>query len=412
MEVSNTEEIILDSSSGISLEEQQEILKVIDAIADINRLGPDTSPLRARKKGFLFPLLVNLSALVILGLGFTLLLFYNTSNEQDIRESSSALGLTERRLIQEIRQETNRLIGEKEEEINHILLMLSEADSEYRMLQASVEDMTEAQLARAAYLQSSLEEYRLSLQGLQDERTRIIEDSRREEAILRAQAEERSLELGAQMEELRQLGQEQDRLNRAEDQMLGFYITVNNQINNNELDEASITLEAMRMFLNAPSLQGLRNMEALRQSHLAAIAAMENAIAATGGSSLSLSRALDQDEAISELQARYAALEERSAGLERDIDVFISEGSEQARIMEEYANQISRLEGAAQNQEARINQQAGELAALNNRAQEAETALAEQQRENNDLAAERDASREERDQLQQRLDAVLEVLEN
>ena len=93
-------EIVFDTSSGISLEEQQEIMEGINAMAAGNRLAPEeTAVSAAKKKGFLFPLFVNIGAIVLLGLGFALLYFVHGYEEQDIRESSSALGLTERKLI-------------------------------------------------------------------------------------------------------------------------------------------------------------------------------------------------------------------------------------------------------------------------------------------------------------------------
>ncbi|MCL2473136.1 MAG: hypothetical protein FWF26_05600, partial [Treponema sp.] len=159
--------VIFDTSSGISLEEQEEILAGINAMASGNRLAPEAAAVEAKKKGFLFPLFVNIGALVVLGLGLSLLFFLHGRDDQSIRENSTILGLTERKMIQEIRRETSQLLSEKENEINAILSKLSAAGNEYRLLQESVETLGEEQKARADYLLAMQDEYRGALSGLQ-----------------------------------------------------------------------------------------------------------------------------------------------------------------------------------------------------------------------------------------------------
>ena len=360
--------IVFDTSSGISIEEQQEILAGIDAMAGGRRLVPGTAAAKTKKKGFLFPLFVNVGALIILGAGFALLFLFHGQDEQSIRESSATLGLTERKLIQEIRQETNRQIDEKENEINDILSKLSEADTEYRGLQASVESLTEAQKDRAAALLKMQEEYHSTLSGLQEEKDKIIEDSRQQEVNLRTQAEERAGELssqieesqaslGAAMEELRRLTNEQDLAARVEAQMDGYYTAVNEQINAGHLDEAAASLRTMRDFLDAPSLRGIRSLEARKQSHLAAIAAMEGAVAKAqllmeaDASQESAPvqpeppvQTTAQDEELADMREKYAALEQKAAEQERAIAAFGSQGSEQDKKIAEYVNTITGLQ--------------------------------------------------------------------
>ncbi|MDR0496848.1 MAG: hypothetical protein LBH42_04470, partial [Treponema sp.] len=166
-QTSQTETIVFDTASGISLEEQEEILAGINAMTG-SRLVPKTTVTRAKKKGFLFPLYVNIGAFALLLLGFMLLFFLHGHDEQQIRDSSSLLGNTERILIQQIRQETNRQINEKDNEINNILSKLSAVDSEYQ------------------------EEYNILLTYLMEERAGILEDSRLREAAIRTHAEERT----------------------------------------------------------------------------------------------------------------------------------------------------------------------------------------------------------------------------
>ena len=347
MEVSNqltdeTGTIVFDTASGISLEEQQDILAGINAITGGNRLAPEAAVSKAKKKGFLFPLFVNIGALVIFISGFALLVFFNGSDEQEIRESRSTLGLTERMLIQEIRQETDRQIREKENQIGDVLLKLQAVDAEYKDLQISVENMTAVQKQRAAALLILSEEHRRMLLGLNEEKAGILEDSRQREADLRAKAfssriEQDSSELDAAMEELKKLGTEQERANRAEMEMKGFYSLLNFQIENGRLEEASSTINSIREFLNAPSLRGIRVFEARKQTHIAAIDAMEKVIASSGG--VVVIQDTSQEETIAELKAQNAALE-------RSLAAFTATGVDQNKIIAEYSAALSRLESS------------------------------------------------------------------
>jgi chromosome segregation ATPase len=246
----------VDLSSGISEEEQREILAGIDRIAEKNRrsLSGGRPAVQAQKKGGLFPALVNAAALVVLGGGFLLLSSFHGKEEVRFRESPVAYSPAERALIEEIRRETNSLISAKESEISLIMSKLTGVDSELQNLQSSVETMMgekEAELrkemgeafaverqrlvdqnlseaaiaermrrfdadriarmntelanyrqrldaekaASEANLQSLHEEYQASLGALQNERSQILEASRIREAGIRAQLEARTREL-------------------------------------------------------------------------------------------------------------------------------------------------------------------------------------------------------------------------
>ena len=399
------EKIVFDTKSGISIEEQEEILEEINAMSAGSRVVSKAVQPAAKKKDYVFPLAANIGAIVFLGLGFFLIFIFHGSSEQEIRENIAVLGQTERMLIQEIRQETNRLIREKESEINNILSMLSAVDAEYRVLYESVETLTEAQRERAAFLLRIQEEYQRTLSLLYDERAAILEDSRLRETNLRAQAEERvrelslrieqgQLSLGAAMEELRLLGSEQERANRAESQIGGFFAAANSQISEGRLAEASITLATMREFLDAPSLQAIRNFETRKQNHLTVIGFMESAIAASvHGSSVGAQQQL------AELTAQNAVLEQRNANLERDIAAFSAQDSDQARILTEYVTAIRELENA------QIEQQQIHNAELAQRDGTIETLQAENTR----VVQERSALQVRYDDLQSRAEAAFRV---
>ncbi|AEF80257.1 hypothetical protein [Leadbettera azotonutricia] len=390
-------EEVFDSTAGFSAEEQQEILNQINTLSSENRIAPEAGDLKiqAKKKGVLFPLFVNLAAILLLAGGFAFLLFSHDRDEQDIHEGGATLGLTERKLIQEIRQETNRQISEKEQEINGILSKLSDADAEYRELQFSVESLTEEQKQRAEYLLQMQNDYRSTLTGLQEERSKILEDSHNREATLRAQAEERARELSSQisqgqadlsaaMEELRRLGNEQERAQAAESQLGGYYVSVNDMIKSGRLDDAANTLGAMRGFLNTPALQGIRSIENRRQAHLAAIASIEAAVAeakaqkAAAAQNVSLLPSDDSSEELSALISRNEALEQRASELERTITAMSSQDSAQNALATSYESRIAALQTQIANQQQSMNQKDESIQTLMGRTSDQEQRIAEQ----------------------------------
>ena len=351
------EAIVFDSSSGISLEEQQEILDGINAMAVGSRIAPEPITQKAKNKDYLFPLIINICALILLGLGTFMISFFYRSDEQNIREASAGLGHTERLLIQEIRQQTRNLIDEKDRQIDEIFSILSELNAESRSLQSSAETLSAEQSQRLAQLLRMHDEYSLLVRNLQDEKFMLIEESRTREAALHSHIEERSVELSAAMEELLRLHSDHERGTRIEQHMGGLYASANNQIRSGRLDEAHIILEQMRQFMDAPSLQGVHLLQTRRQSHLAAINALEIAVAGA-----------------------------RSG-----------QDSEQARIISGYQSSIGQMDLQMQ--------------AANDRIMEAENALAEQARENAALIQEVDALRRQSDELQTQIEAVRALLD-
>jgi len=407
--IDETGNIVFDTASGISLEEQQEILAGINAMACGsglplgNHLPADIAVTEeASKKDNLFPLFVNIGALVLLVSLFFILSLFHKNDEQSIRESRSVLGLTERMLIQEIRQDTDRQIREKEIQISDVLLRLQAVDAEYKDLQVSVETMTAAQKQRAASLLILQDEYQRMLLGLNEEKVRILEDSRQREADLWAQAEEKAKalstgtgqdwpELDAAMEELKKLGTEQERTNRAEREMSGFYATLNSQIESGRLDEAKATINSAKEFLNAPSLRGIRVFEARKQTHLAAIDAMEKAIASSSGGVAIENSALE--ETIAELTAKNSAQE-------RLLAAFTAEGADQNKAIAEYAAALSQLESSNADQKDALNNKDSEIQTL-------KTEVAQREQRVSDLNSSMAVLQAQYDDLQRRMEAAI-----
>jgi DNA repair exonuclease SbcCD ATPase subunit len=383
-------------------------------LPDGNR--PETDVPESKKKGFLFPLIVNIGAFVLLVSGFILLAFLNSNDEQEIRESRATLGLTERMLIQEIRQETERQIREKENQINDVSLKLQSVDAEYKDLQMSVQNMTASQRQRAASLLVLHEEYQRTLLGLNEEKAGILEESRLREAELRAQAEERAKalssrieqsrsELDAAMEELKKLGTEQERANRAERGMSGFYALLNSQVESGKLAEAKDTIKSMREFLTAPTLLGLRLFETRKQTYLAAIDAMEKVIASSAGGSLGPSVGVTIQN--TEQEEMLAELETRNATLERLLAAFTAEGANQNNIIAEYADALSRLESNNAQLESNNADQKDALNSRDREIQNLRTEIAQRDQRVSELNSSMAVLQGQYDDLSRRMEAAI-----
>ena len=249
--------LTMEDSPGISKEDQRDILVHIDRVAQSSRIlaGPDTWKVRARKKGFTAPLLVNLFAALILAAGLYGLWKFFQKSESNQAASTSAISTAEGRLLQEIRREAEGRILEKDREITAIQVKMAALDRERGQLLASVEDRVksketelravlaeelekerqrlvaagltpstveerlkaferekmaalkleidefarkadEERLAIQASLDKARAEFQASLQSVTSERQGILEDSRKREQELRSQldAKNRALE--------------------------------------------------------------------------------------------------------------------------------------------------------------------------------------------------------------------------
>ena len=399
--------VVFDTASGFSVEEQQEILDRINSLSVEKGIVPPEGTLTnlAKKRGVLFPLLVNAGAVLLLAGGFFLLWIFHSRDEQDIRMGSAVLGITERVLIQEIRQETSRQLDEKENEINEILIRLSDAGAEYRQLELSVESLSEEQQERAEYLYNLQNEYQDTLSRLQNERTVILENARVREAGMRAQAENRVRELSTQieqgqasfdaaMEELSRLSSDQNRAAQAEAQLNGFYVMANQFINAGELEDAAGVLESMKDFLESPLFQNSRSMETRRQIYQTALNTLENTLAHaqsyrdSGGNynPVPVQQISQEDisagiaEAVVPYQARISELEQANQAQQRIIAALNSQDSSQSRLIAEYdtiianqqnlaadlVSQITGLQNVNSGQQQSINQQNDLIADLRN----------------------------------------------
>jgi hypothetical protein len=104
-------EVVFDSSSGIPIEEQKEILTKINGIAEkrrrhLSQAADENEGIKAKNNSAFFPLLVNAGALLILCAGAWFIFFFNGKKDVQVRQGTGVYDLTEKALIDEIRKDS------------------------------------------------------------------------------------------------------------------------------------------------------------------------------------------------------------------------------------------------------------------------------------------------------------------
>ena len=338
-EMSYNDEIVFDASCGISEDEQREILAQINSIAEKNRLSLAAAAesagkkgkkkrFKAKKSGGFFPVVVNIAAIAALAGGFWALSVFQGRTDAEVREGARVYNSAERALIEEIRKETSSRLEAKENEISLIASKLEGVDAELRNLHSSNQELTVEQQAAEDQLRAMQDEYRALLSGLQNERSRILEEARMREASLQAQLESRTRELALVAEqsavaidiaqgELDRLSREQAQAASVEAQMGALFANLNAMINENRLEEAAGIISSMRGFLNTPAFQGLRSIQARRELYVQAINSFDTMIDELRRSQAALATGIMSLDRSAE--AMFAELQEKNAQLEQSI---------------------------------------------------------------------------------------------
>ena len=315
-------EFVLLEDSEMSEEDRKEILEQIETVVAQNRIPVDETlfKISPRKRGALFPILLNLITILLIG-GAVLFAFrYFQARQETLSLETEQYLSTEGKLIEELRKESQEKIRQKEQEIGQIQSELEELDRQSRELQEDMEARVEARAAelrkeleaeleaererlidqgvspdkieaqieeleeqRSAEFSNRLEEYREEMQAelaakeqelaeakrLAEE---ILEEASRERAELEEEGRRREEELRAQFEEerealetrsteaearLEELAQLRERESLITDQLIGAYEDVIGKIQTGDLEGAKAALAELETFIRDPSLQGL-----------------------------------------------------------------------------------------------------------------------------------------------------------
>jgi hypothetical protein len=201
--IDRREEFTFESDSGISREDQKDILREIEQVATQNRIAvsPEVFVVKAAKRGVLFPVLVNLVAVVGLAGGLAILYLSFQRGETQLAQSETGTITAEGKLIEEVKKESEAQLQEKNRQITQIQDQLAAIDRQRQDLQSNMDakvNERESQLKSALAAQLAAEKAKLQKQGLSAEdinrRLSALEaeknaESARQLAAFRAQAE-------------------------------------------------------------------------------------------------------------------------------------------------------------------------------------------------------------------------------
>jgi len=351
----NDIDIKIDENSGISAEEQQEILTQINGITEKNKkqlsenVPAKKEKIIAKKKGFIFPMTVNIAAAVFLCLGGFLLISFNGKTDEQARTGSVVLNLTERALIEEIRKDTAEQIAAKEHEIEAIASRMEEIDRELLLLYSSNIDLTAEQIASRERLLALQNNFKNELSVLNNERSHILEASRVKEARLRAQLEEQTSELVSAQQKvsddleaasaaLAKMTAEQEKIAAIDAHFVGSINSIGGLVQNARYDQAAQAAANLRDFLNLNTVTQSASFRVKKEYYNQSLHLMELLISDARRNS-----AEGRSEELTELTAKNKALEETIDNLQRTVDAGSRGNSGQAQRIREMETTISSL---------------------------------------------------------------------
>ena len=301
--------IVFDEKSGISKEDQKDIIENINQIMQSSKIkaAPDLFRIKARKKGVGFPFLVNLVLLTVLAAGVLVRWYFFQNEETSIASGASKAGSgSGKAVIEELKRRAQADLARKDQEIlnaqgdlkrvNEDLNALKEnMDSRVAEREQQIRDQYAAQLqserdklVAAGTASADVEKRVKELEAeqrrlLQAEMERIVteaENDRRlkEQALLdqknqytvrldAIQQERRDISaayqkellkqeenLAAAEQQLRSLAAQKDKFDLINGQIVGFYTVIQTDIAGGRYDEARGRLKDLRDYFNQPDI--------------------------------------------------------------------------------------------------------------------------------------------------------------
>jgi len=330
--VDGREEFVFEPDSGISREDQKDIIREIETVTTKSRIGvtPAAFAVKAAKRGILFPVLVNLFALLVLGGGLAVFYYFFQRGETQLTQAETGTITAEGKLIEQLKKDSEARLLAKNQEISQIQDRLAEIDKQRQDLQANMDAKVrerenqlktslaaelEAERARlrkqglseqevtkrlsdvetqkneefakqlVAYraqaenekqqadinLRALREEFNANLARTNQERQQVLEDSKKREADLQAQLEQRTREVEsakAQSDKaLQALQSQRQQEELASGQLVGLYSVVKADIASRDYPKALGSLQAIKDYVSRvdvavlPAIQQRRDVD-------------------------------------------------------------------------------------------------------------------------------------------------------
>jgi hypothetical protein len=185
---SQTDFPTLDTQSGITDREKEEIRQAIETVATENRIPVEAAQfsLPGARRGLLLPGIVNAGALAAIGIAVLVLTLVFRQGEHRVQTQATQYASVEGQLIRELRQESRQALGAKEKEIEEVKGKLRELERQQAVLEQTFGEKLKAKEEEfRSLLKQELdkERARLAAQGVgqadMDVRLRKFESERR-----------------------------------------------------------------------------------------------------------------------------------------------------------------------------------------------------------------------------------------
>ncbi|HUX12086.1 MAG TPA: hypothetical protein VMW87_03610 [Spirochaetia bacterium] len=337
------DELDLAETEGISKEDQEDIRAQIEEVASRNRISvsPELFSYRALKKGAVFPILINLIAILVLGGGLTLMAYLFGRSENRITGQDAKITSAEGEILQEVKREATQQIQQKNQEIASIQDRLQQIDSEKTQLQQNMDSRVQAretelkaqmdaalaterarlqgqgvsqaeinrqlnalQSAQTAQFSSQMDQFRqqaeaertklaTNLQNLETEyqsnlakatadRAKILDDSQKRitdlQTQLQGQINQSQQQLSQAQTQLQALQETSQKQLLAASQITGFYTTVRDDVNKNDYSAALATLSSLQDYLSSDAVLQLSSIRERRPAELFIISSLTTLI--------------------------------------------------------------------------------------------------------------------------------------
>jgi hypothetical protein len=331
---------LLFDESGIAPEKRRSILEQIDRIVAESRAPLPASALTPvpKKKGILFPLIINASAILAIAAGLTAAFHFFQVRQEKLSLDTSSYFSAEGRLLDAFRRESEQKLQAKESEIADIQKQLSRleregqnlrstmdarlkareealraelkqslvaerekltargmrateiekrlqaiADTKKRQQDAEIESLR-TQLAaelrrKEEELQKAKEAGLANLQKVDREKTQLMEEARRKETDLRSGFATERRTLQQQSDQAEKRLQEMADVRRKEqlisDQITGSYSRIIEEMNTSDFATAAAHLSELRSFLTSQSFEGLPALARRKPVDLSLVGALQ-----------------------------------------------------------------------------------------------------------------------------------------
>ena len=146
----------------------------IEKLATNSRISvkPEMFAVKAAKRGVLFPVIVNVGAILVLAAGLGLFYFLFQRGETQLGREDTGTITAEGKLIAEVKKESDAKLQEKNQQINQIQGQLADIDKQRKDLQSNMDAKVqekESQLKAAMAAELDAEKARLQKQGLSEQ---------------------------------------------------------------------------------------------------------------------------------------------------------------------------------------------------------------------------------------------------